>query len=116
MVPISLHCAIQELKVGVEQGLAAYGLTTCNHAHWHLILDAPFGWAFLKLVELEPSQTIIVSDNPCPEYKCDLHKLGPVALLNRVSIEKLVAIIKQIQTGERHFARYPLPHLLLKSA
>lgn len=101
-----IHCDIQELRIAAEHGLKTCGLTICRDADWHIVLDAPLGWASLKLDELSPTRTIIVSDNPCPEYKLDLLERSPAGLLSQVSIEKLAGALEQAGLGE---LPYPLP-------
>jgi DNA-binding NarL/FixJ family response regulator len=62
-------------------------------------MDAPIGRAFLKLAELGAVHAIVVSDNPCPEYKLDLLQRNPAALLGQVKIEDIGKAIKAVRAG-----------------
>lgn len=56
------------------------GLT---HNSDHLIVDLPVSWGLWFLEQRsEPSKWIVLSTNPCPEYKLDLYACGPKAVVN----------------------------------
>lgn len=59
-----------------------------------LLIDAPWGWAPPEMRHVCPTQTVVVSDNPCPEYRLDLLEHRPAALLHNVSMEQLAYHLK----------------------
>lgn len=65
-----------------------------------LVIDAPTGWAFTALEELEPSRTVVVSDNPCPEYRLDLLELEPRALLDASTLDGLREALAGVLAGQ----------------
>ncbi|ADI13501.1 helix-turn-helix transcriptional regulator [Truepera radiovictrix] len=80
---------LEALAVGLAEGLRAFGVAIDAAARDTLLVDAPWGWAPPRLRHLCPAQMVVVSDNPCPEYRLHLLEHRPRALLHNVSIEQL---------------------------
>lgn len=57
------------------------------------------GWAFVKLAALDSADTLVVSDNPCPEYQLELMNEDPSMLLSRVGIEKIAEAVREMEQG-----------------
>ena len=75
--PLEVRCGYSALGQGVQAGLAHL----CLPIPLTLLLDAPFGFALYELTVLKRERTVIVSDNPCPEYWDDLWREKPLALI-----------------------------------
>lgn len=72
-----------------------------------LIVDAPFGFALTELPKVERERTVVISDNPCPEYWADLWQLKPRALLVKGTLlGEIQSALEQAVRGES-FKRTP---------
>ncbi|ADI13885.1 transcriptional regulator, LuxR family [Truepera radiovictrix DSM 17093] len=96
---INLHCGISRLKREMVLALKGAGVPTVSSSEpllsrLHLILDAPLGWALWRSLELEGQSKVVVSDNPCPEYRLDLLESEPLALLHDVSVTDIVLMLR----------------------
>jgi DNA-binding CsgD family transcriptional regulator len=85
---------LKDLEREVTQGLSSFGVAVATDAPKTLLVDAPWGWAPSEMKHLCPTQTVVVSDNPCPEYRLDLLEHRPIALLHNVSVERLAEHLK----------------------
>ncbi len=86
--------------------LVTHGLTLDEDAPWHLILDAPLGYASIKLSSLDPARTIIISDNPCADYQVNLLERKPAALLPWLTTEKLIETLREVWSGKNIVATF----------
>ncbi len=82
-------CGLSGLEREVAQGLTHLGLEVALGAPKTLLIDAPWGWAPPQLCKGCHKQTVVVSDNPCAEYRLELLEHRPAALLSNVSVEEL---------------------------
>jgi DNA-binding CsgD family transcriptional regulator len=58
-----------------------------------LVLDAPIGWALCHPIRVP--YLVIISDNPCPEYRLALLEQRPLALLSGASLREIASILKR---------------------
>ncbi|CAN5479478.1 hypothetical protein BH24DEI1_BH24DEI1_07370 [soil metagenome] len=83
------------------------GFKLCSGARWHLLIDAPWGWAVSRHATTAVRGAVVVTDNPCPEYKLDLLEQEPAALLSGVSLPDIVRTLEELEAGQKQ----PLPKL-----
>lgn len=106
-----LHSGIAKLRYDVEQGLLCAGVSVESRANRQLVLDAPWGWAesWFRSPRTERDGVVVVTDNPCPEYRLNLVEQEPIALLTAVSLSDIVRALIQVNTGARHVPHIPTP-------
>jgi DNA-binding CsgD family transcriptional regulator len=92
---ITIYCGLPKLEAEIATGLTALGLKPCSDGSFHLLVDAPWGWALLEK-KLAGDLVLIVTDNPCPEYKLHLLKRKPLALLNNVSVADIAQVLNAV--------------------
>lgn len=88
-----IHCGLTKLRCEVASDLENYGFKFPCEGIIHLVLDAPLGWALWALENLSLEPSIVISDNPCPEYRRDLKERQPIALLGEVSISDIALVL-----------------------
>jgi DNA-binding CsgD family transcriptional regulator len=71
----------------------------------HIIIDIPRGWVWLNSFWFESHRPIVVSDNPCPEYKLDLLACKPAALIDRFALSALLEALRAVEAGETTLPR-----------
>lgn len=86
---LSVHGGIRQLSDNVRQGLAHLVFDR----PMTLVLDAPIGWALYH--QVKAPRLVIVSDNPCPEYRLALLEQRPLALLSGASLSEIARVLKQ---------------------
>jgi hypothetical protein len=91
---VTLHCGIAQLRAEVTLALTDLGMAVGPKAHTALVLDAPVGWALWRCQQLEQPRSVIVSDNPCPEYRLDLLENYPATLLSGASVADIVMALQ----------------------
>lgn len=89
-----MRCGLPKLEHEVRQGLTLCDLEVAAGAPKTLLLDAPRGWAPPQLRDVRPCEMVIVSDNPCAEYRLELLEHSPAALLSNVSIAEIAEHLK----------------------
>jgi DNA-binding CsgD family transcriptional regulator len=104
---VHLHCGVARLGVELAAALESWGVCTASGSGLQLVVDAPFGWALKRGPALAAREKVIVSDNPCPEYRLDLCDLEPVALLSGVSVTDLVSVLQLVMQGAGPLAAAP---------
>lgn len=80
-------------------------LASCG---WHveavsplvLLLDGPSGYALRYLSDEKGSSTVVVTDNPCPEYWEDLWASSPLALVACMDAATVTQALEQAAEGE----------------
>lgn len=98
---VSVVCGIESLAAEVGRGLMLMGIEVCPHAPWRVLLDGPGGWAARSRDVFEFDRTVVVTDNPCPEYKLYLLEANPAALIGGAGLDKVVTTLARVQGGER---------------
>jgi DNA-binding CsgD family transcriptional regulator len=103
-----VSCGMPMLVPLLTAALLACGLSVDPAADLTLLLDAPYGFA-LRQFRATPAHacaSVVLSDNPCPEYQDDLWDAGPAALLSGTR-----AVIEMTQALAAHAAgrRYRTP-------
>lgn len=102
-----LRCAIPALATEIKESLQRLGWEVCGQAPAGLLIDGPWGVALQELIRNDPSEWVVVTDNPCPEYWEDLWTFRPRALLaGGHSVEHLADALRRAATGE-FFRRTP---------
>lgn len=86
---LSVHGGLGQLNHDVGQGLAHLVLDK----PMTLVLDAPIGWALYH--QVKAPRLVIVSDNPCPEYRLTLLNQRPLALLSGVSLAEVASVLRR---------------------
>jgi DNA-binding CsgD family transcriptional regulator len=99
-VRVAVHCGVEKLGWEMARALEHEGLVICAHPDRHLVVDAPWGWVMSSQVPIALEGAVIVTDNPCPEYRLDLLDERPAALLSNASIADIVRALPLLQTDE----------------
>lgn len=103
---LEIKCAYEKLAKEVEDALKREHFT-CTNCSLTLILDQHVGFALKTLLARSGERTVVVTDNPCPEYWEDLWSLKPQVLLaGGHSIKELIDALERAAKGER-FRRVP---------
>lgn len=76
-----LRCGIPALAAEIARGLQPLGWEADEQGRLGLLIDAPSGFALQELAQVDPSEWVVVTDNPCPEYWEDLWSCSPHGLL-----------------------------------
>lgn len=84
----------------VEHGLISKGIAVTAKARHVLLIDVPWGWIQGQLADIDSSYTVILSNNPCPEYKLDLLEYRPAALFAHMSLLEIVEGLEQVWQGQ----------------
>lgn len=92
--PYRVRAGLEKLGYEISQALPRFGVAVASDANLNLLIDAPWGWAPPQMQHICPAHTVVVSDNPCPEYRLDILEHHPAALLHNVSIEQLAGHLK----------------------
>ncbi|KEF35596.1 hypothetical protein RDMS_00940 [Deinococcus sp. RL] len=99
---VKVTCGTPALAAELERGLALSGFT--SPLRLHLLVDAPSGFAFAHRGSFEEQPTLVLTDNPCPEYLLDLRDAGPVAVLaGGHSFEEVQRGLERAAAGERFY-------------
>ena len=64
-----------------------------------IVIDRPIGWAFLEQHLPDMNKTLILSDNPCPEYRLRLLECGPLGLVGEVSLRAVLCAAQTLRLG-----------------
>jgi len=97
---VQVSCGIEALRFEVVHALEVANLTL--QSTLNLLLDAPLGFALQGLAQLNPKLTMVVTDNPCPEYWDDIWALHPQVLLaGGHNLNELFAALERADKGER---------------
>lgn len=101
-VQIEIHCGIEKLGQEVATALGSRGVISGSHfrSERRLVIDAPWGWALSKQASSIIKKAVIVTDNPCPEYRLDILGQNPEALLSKASIADIVQALTLSTTGD----------------
>lgn len=91
---LAVHSGLRALRDEVARELFSLKLPVPRDSATHLVLDAPLGWALGWQGGIDTRPVIIVSDNPCPEYRLDLLDQGPIALLSDASVLDIVKVLR----------------------
>jgi DNA-binding CsgD family transcriptional regulator len=92
---VTLHCGIAPLRRQVALALSAQGIAVGPDADTALLLDAPVGWALWRCWQLAHSRSVIISDNPCPEYRLDLLDDCSTTLLSGTPMAEVVMALQR---------------------
>lgn len=99
--PYRLHCCLPALAAVIERSLHPLGWKVCAQAPIGLLIDGPWGIALQELAENDPSEWVVVTDNPCPEYWEDLWTCWPRGLLaGGHRVEELAEALHHASLGE----------------
>ena len=72
-----------------------------------MLVDAPFGFAMKELEKVDNFCSVVLTDNPCPEYWEDLWEMRPQVLLARGTLlTEIQMVLEQAARGES-FRRTP---------
>jgi DNA-binding CsgD family transcriptional regulator len=99
-VQVAVLCGVEKLGREMALALACEGLVVDAQPDVYLLVDAPWGWATSSRVPVALEEAVIVTDNPCPEYRLDLLDERPAALLGNASISDIVRTLSHWQTDE----------------
>lgn len=101
MQTVHLVCKLEKLREEVEYGLASHRVSVSHQAKLALLVDAPWGWAQGRISSLNMATTLVLSDNPCPEYCLDLLSYDPITFLSGVSIEDIAYTLNKLFCGDQ---------------
>ncbi len=87
---IKLLCRDAKFCDEMEHGLISRGVVVSANAVCTLLVDEPWGWIQAQLCDIDACDTIILTNNPCPEYKLDLLAHQPAALFAHMSLVEVV--------------------------
>lgn len=105
--PYRLRCRLPALAAVIERSLHPLGWEVDDQASTGLLIDGPWGIALQELAQNNPSEWIVVTDNPCPEYWEDLWTCLPRGLLTGGHrVEYLADALGRAASGE-FFRRTP---------
>lgn len=102
---IEVLCKHEKLRSEIERGLIAQNIIVSSRANYGLLVDAPSGWAQGHIANLDMKSTLILSDNPCPEYCLDLLSYKPVVLLSNMSVEEIAQVLGEVLRGDQAESR-----------
>lgn len=109
--PLNIHCGLPHLGSAVEEALST--VPDLGSGSWHLVLDGPIGWAPMELDRLDPTRSLVVTDNPCPDYRIDLIERGVAAVLSQAGPDEILAVLDALET---HSYRIEAPASVLTPA
>ena len=95
---IQVQCTLSYFSTALEQALSARHSLVAGRVRY-ILVDIPRGQALSTCTKPELRSTVIISDNPCPEYKLDVLARKPAALLGRITLEELVESIRMVEAG-----------------
>lgn len=107
-----LRCGISALATEIARGLQRLGWEAGEQGDVGLLIDAPLGFALQELEQADPSEWVVVTDNPCPEYWEDLGSFSPRGLLaGGHSAQHVTEALGRISSGEvfRHTPQHNSP-------
>jgi DNA-binding CsgD family transcriptional regulator len=100
---LRILCGYLSLGISLKASLPPEAL----QLPYMLLIDAPFGYALTALASLDAHATLIISDNPCPDYWEDLWSMEPQGLLvGGTTLPEITQALAQLARGER-FKRTP---------
>lgn len=100
-----IRCGYSALGREIERGLNIVHKT--DGGKLIVLIDAPFGFAMKELAEVDCSRSVVITDNPCPEYWEDLWDMKPQVLLARGTLlAEIQTALEQAVRGES-FRRTP---------
>lgn len=103
---IKVLCGDAKFCDEVKHGLTPKGVVIAADANHMLLVDAPWGWIQTRLVDADFRYTILISNNPCPEYKLDLLNHRPAALFAHMSLAEIIEGLEQVWLGQ-----FPAPRI-----
>jgi len=98
---VKLLCGEAKLCGEIERELTSKGVDVTSRARHTLLIDAPWGWVQGQLANVDLCRTIILSNNPCPEYKLDLLGHQPASLFTHMSLVEIVEGLEKVWQGQR---------------
>ena len=96
---IRVRCENAFVRDSLEKQLVVSGILADGGPVEQVLVDLPRGWILEDRIA-DPQRTIIVSDNPCPEYKLDLLELRPAALVEQLTVEAIGKAVRLLQSGQ----------------
>lgn len=90
-IAIRLLCSSSVFTEELITALSAKCFIVDSRAEWSIVIDLPVGWVWVYLARqsLDLKHSIVVTENPCPEYRRDLSEFGFAAVTSLVSIDCL---------------------------
>jgi DNA-binding CsgD family transcriptional regulator len=88
--------------------LSCEGLVVDAQPDVYLLVDAPWGWATSSRVPVALEGAIVITDNPCPEYRLDLLDERPAALLSKASLSDITQVLSRLSDASHPAMRSTL--------
>jgi DNA-binding CsgD family transcriptional regulator len=105
---LCISCGIASLEQELIRALKASFVDVRPSATWKLLCDAPIGWAVVQTATID-SSTIIVTDNPCPEYRLFLIEQHPAAVVSNLSVDDVISTLDAVRRGTRLYPTLKTP-------
>ena len=94
---ITVYSGTEYLAVSLEGDLQRAHLS--QGAVKSIIIDRPTGWAFLDYPLSKMPESLVLSDNPCPEYRLELWEYQPLGLVEEISLNAVLNTVKALEEG-----------------
>lgn len=113
-LPIEIRCGYFALGREIEAGLA--DVSVSGGRQLIILVDSPFGFAMKEITKVERSRSVVVTDNPCPEYWEDFWEMDPQVLLaGGTLLAEIRTVLEQAARGES-FKRTPVARSQLSTS
>lgn len=96
---INIHTSVPLLQETLARALALRG-NPYTRVACSVVIDIPRGWIWSNAYWLRSDSTVVISDNPCPEYKLDLMLLKPAALIDQFTSSALLEAVCAVEAGQ----------------
>lgn len=96
-MPIKVYTSVPLLQDTLARTLAAQR-SPFSRVDCSVVIDIPRGWIWSNAYRFGSGNAVVISDNPCPEYKLDLMSLKPAALID-FTPGALLEAVRAVETG-----------------
>ena len=92
---ITVYSGIEYLGASLEQDLKLANVSLAPIKF--IIVDRPTGWALLPQHASKLSKSLVLSDNPCPEYCLNLLESDLVGLVREISLKAILDVVEAVE-------------------
>jgi DNA-binding NarL/FixJ family response regulator len=102
MGSVAVVSGLEPLRAAVAEALKGFaGETVCDTAPTCIYVDGPPGWALTQAPRFRRHASLVISDNPCPEYRLALLTARPAGLIENAQLGDIAQALACIRAGER---------------